>query len=189
MTSPRSRRLLALAVVPAALTWAVAWGFIGETRDGSVAALGLDRGAWHAVLTPAIAVILAAVMAWAAHRRGPAAATLVVGIGAMLAGNLLAFGLVGQGTPVAQVGGTILLVGAAATAIAPGLLIGGAIRRATGRGVSGVAIGAAAVPVLAIIALAVPAAASLALFALVDALLQPASAAERATPAGALATA
>lgn len=181
MTSTRSRRLLALAVVPAAVAWAVAWGFIGQLRDGS--------GAWHATLTPALGVILAAVIAWAAVRRGPAAATVVIGIGAMLAGNLLAFGLVGQGTPVAGAGNVIFLAGAAITVIAPGLMIGSSIARATGRSMLGVALGFTVIPVLAVTALAVPAAASLALFPLVDALLQPLPTADRTPAVPALATA
>lgn len=189
MTSTRFRRLLALGVVPAAIAWAVAWGFIGETRRGSTAFLGLAEAEWHAMLTPALVVILAAVIAWAAVRRGPAAAMVVIGIGAMLAGNLLAFGLVGQGTPVAGIGLVIFLAGAAMTSIAPGLMIGQSIARVTGRSLLGVALGSVVIPVLAVISLAVPAAASLALFPLVDALLQPLPASDRIPAVSALATA
>jgi hypothetical protein len=189
MTSTRFRRALALGVIAAAVAWAVAWGFIGETRDGSVAVLGLAEGEWHAILTPALAAVLAAVIAWAAVRRGPAGAMMVVGIGAMLAGNVLAFGLVGQGTPVADGGAVIFLAGAALATIAPGVMIGASIARVTGRRLLGMALASAAIPLLAVTALAVPAAASLALFPLVDALLQPLPAADGVPAVPALATA
>ena len=169
----RSRLVLAPLVVVAGLGWSLVWGFNGQTADGTQGVLGVDEGAWRAMLNPALVAVLAAALAWTASRpRSIGALMVVVGLGAMVAGNILAFGLLGTPTPAAALGGTTFLGGVALAVAGLALLIGLAVARSTGRLWLGGSAGLATALGVSVISIAVPPAASLALLALVDALIQ-----------------
>ncbi len=178
----RSRLALASLVVLAGLGWAVAWGFNGQTADGTLSRLGLPEGAWRAMLNPALVAILAAALAWASSGpRSTGALVVVAGLGAMVTGNLLAFGLLGTPTPAAAIGAPLFIGGAAAAVAGLALLMGRAAARTSGRAWLGGTAGIATAVGLAVISVAAPPAASLALLPLIDALVQG----PRQEPAGA----
>jgi hypothetical protein len=170
MHNPRSRAILALLVVLAALGWSLAWGFNGQTADGSRSVLGLDEGGWRALLNPALVVALVAALVWAAVGPRSVGALLVVsGLGAMVAGNLLGFGLLGAPTPAASAGEPAFLWGAAVAVAGLALLMGQAAARSTGRAWLGAAASIGTALGVAAISVAAPPAASLALLPLLDA--------------------
>jgi hypothetical protein len=167
-------RALAAAILVAGCLWAISWGFIAQTDGGTVRVLGLAEGAWRALLNPALAIIVAGAALTA--RRQPTAPSLVllVGLAAMLVGNIVEFGLLGRATPIAGAGPAIFLAGAGAAIAALGWGAGRAVSAVTRRPRLAVATGVSAAAAVAIMTVAAPAAAALAVLALVDALWQAA---------------
>jgi hypothetical protein len=167
-----ARPMLAAAVVLAGLAWAVSWGFNGQTADGSLTVLGLSEGGWRAILNPALGVLLVAALAWVRIDPHPTRMALLLGFGILLAGNLLEFGLVGRPTPLAAVGPYAFAVGAGLAVAGLSWTIARGTSAATGRRAIGIGAGSSLAFGMTVIAVAVPPAAALALFPLVDALVQ-----------------
>lgn len=167
----RSRPALAPLVVVAGVGWSLAWGFNGQAADGMPGVPGLDEGAWRAMLNPALVAVLAAVLAWTVSRpRSISSLIVVAGLGTMVVGNLLAFGLLGVPTPAAAIGAPAFVAGAALAIAGLALLMGRAAAGSSGRTWIGGAAGIGTALGVAIMSVAVPPAASLALYPLVDAL-------------------
>ena len=177
----RSRFALPTLVVTAGLAWSVVWGFAGQTDAGSLRVLGFDEGAWRAMLNPALAAVLVAALSWAASgSRSTGALIAVAGLGTMVAGNLLAFGLAGSPTPASAIGGPVFLAGGAAAVAGLALVMGHSTARLSGRRSLGVAAAVGTALGVGVMSLATPPAAALALIPLVDVLSQG-----RSTEAGA----
>ena len=169
----RSRLALPTLVVVAGLAWSVAWGFAGQADAGTIRVLGFDEGQWRAMLNPALAAALLAALAWAASGPRSAGALIVVaGLGAMVAGNLLAFGLVGSPTPVSAIGGVVFVAGGAAAVGGLALVMGRSTARLSGRRSLGVAAAVGTALGVGVMSVATPPAAALALIPLVDVLAQ-----------------
>jgi hypothetical protein len=169
----RSQLALPALVVAAGLAWSVVWGFNGQTDGGTLRVLGLDEGQWRAMLNPALVAVMAAALAWAAWGQRSASALIVVaGLGAMVAGNLLAFGLAGSPTPAAAIGGPAFVAGAAAAVAGLALAMGQSAARLSGRGSLGGAAAVATALGVGVMSIAAPPAAALALIPLVDVLAQ-----------------
>jgi hypothetical protein len=169
----RSQLALPALVLTAGLAWSVVWGFNGQTDAGTLRVLGLGEGEWRAMLNPALVAVLAAALAWAASRPRSAGALIVVaGLGAMVAGNLLAFGLTGSPTPASAIGGPVFVAGAAAAVVGLALVIGRSAARLSGRRWLGVAAGVGTALVVGVMSIAAPPAAALALIPLADVLAQ-----------------
>ena len=169
----RSQLALPALVVTAGLAWAVVWGFSGQTAAGSLRVVGLSEGEWRAMLNPALVLVLAAALTWAASgQRSATALTVVAGLGAMVAGNLLAFGLAGSPTPLAAIGGPAFVAGAAAAVAGLALAMGRSAARLSGRGSVGVVAAVATALGVGVMSIAAPPAAALALIPLVDVLAQ-----------------
>lgn len=100
-------RTTAAAAVAAALVWVAAWAISGATDEGNREALGLTEGQARALMNPALAVFLLALRAVHAEqregaRRLSAAGALLTaaGLAVALAGNLVEFGVTGEGVSV-----------------------------------------------------------------------------------------
>jgi len=168
-----SRFALPTLVVIAGLGWSVVWGFAGQTDAGALRVLGFDEGAWRAMLNPALAAVLVAALAWATSgSRSTGALIAVAGLGAMVAGNLLAFGLAGSPTPASAIGGPVFLAGGAAAVAGLALVMGRSTARLSGRRSLGVAAAVGTALGVGVMSLATPPAAALALIPLVDVLSQ-----------------
>jgi hypothetical protein len=169
----RSRFARPALVVIAGLAWSVVWGFAGQTDAGTLRVLGFDEGAWRAMLNPALAAVLVAALAWATSgSRSTGSLIAVAGLGAMVAGNLLAFGVAGSPTPASAIGGPVFLAGGAAAVAGLALVMGRSTARLSGRRSLGVAAAVGTALGVGVMSLATPPAAALALIPLVDVLSQ-----------------
>jgi hypothetical protein len=168
---PMLRWALVVLVGLAGAAWSLSWAFGAQAADGG-SALGLDAGQWRAALNPALAGVLLALVAWMARDPRPARLVVVAGAGLLLVGNLLAHGLVGRPTPIADGGVPMFVAGATVIVAAFGWMIGRGASGLTGRRWLGVSSGAATTVSVATMAVAAPAAASLVLVLLADALLR-----------------
>jgi hypothetical protein len=169
---PRARIALVPIVAIAGVAWALVWGLNGATSDGPFRIPELDAGS-RALLNPALVAVFVAAVAWASGvARSAGSMLVVVGLGAMIAGNVLAFGLVGAPTPMSGLGGPAFVAGAAATVAGLALQVGRAAARSSGRALLGGSAGVGTAVGITVMTIAVPPAASLALFPLIDALLQ-----------------
>ena len=128
--SERARRWGSIALIVGGLVWTVSW-FMSGLRDDAV--LGLEEGRWRALLNPAL--VLLALGVWVFYvRLGSSAAGLgllataivELGLAGMLVGNVLEFGLLGDGFADA---GTGIFVPAALATVVGLLLLGVAIVR------------------------------------------------------------
>ncbi len=156
----------------AGAVWAISWGFIAQTDDGTLRVLGLTEGAWRALLNPALAIAVTGAAWWARRQPAMPAMGVFAGLAAMFAGNVLDVGLLGRATPASDLGWVAFLAGAAIVVAALGWAAARAMSAATSRPTL---IGGAAVSVVAAVAvmsLAAPAAAALALLPLIDTLWQ-----------------
>jgi len=169
----RSQLALPTLVLAAGLAWSIVWGFTGQTDGGTLRVVGLGEGEWRAMLTPSLVAVLVAALAWAASGPRSAGALLVVsGLGAMVAGNLLAFGLAGSPTPAAAIGGPAFVSGAAAAVVGLALVMGRSAARLSGRRSLGLTAGVGTALGVGVMSIAAPPAAALALIPLVDVLAQ-----------------
>jgi hypothetical protein len=178
---PRARIALVPVVALAGVAWALVWGLNGAASDGPVRIPELDAGS-RALLNPALVAVFIAAMAWASGARSAGSMLVVVGLGAMIVGNVLAFGLVGDPTPMYGLGGPAFIAGAAAAVAGLALQVGRAAARSSGRALGGSA-GVGTAVGITVMTIAVPPAASLALFPLIDALLQGRADVSAAAPA------
>jgi hypothetical protein len=180
---PRARIALVPIVVLAGVAWAVIWGLNGGTSGGPIRVPELDAGS-RALLNPALVAVFVAAMAWASGSPRSAGSLLaVVGLGTMVAGNVLAFGLVGSSTPLSGLGGPAFVAGAVATVSGLAVKMGQAAARSSGRSWVGGSAGVGTAIGVTLMTIAAPPAASLALFPLVEALVQGGSSAAAAAPA------
>jgi hypothetical protein len=101
MLSERARRLASIALIAGGIVWAVSWFMVVFAEDE---VLGLSEGAWRALLNPALVALMFG--AWifyvrlgsAAAGLGLVAAALVeLGLLGMLVGNVMEYGLTGDG--------------------------------------------------------------------------------------------
>ena len=75
------------------LVWFLSWLANGQTEEGNVTYLGLTEGEWGALLNPG--TVLLALGAWYGLR-GAARWVTLMGLGIVLAGNLVEFGVWGN---------------------------------------------------------------------------------------------
>lgn len=171
MSSTRGtdRAILALAAVLASGLWAISWGFNAQTAEGNLAVLGLSEGEWRALLNPALLTAVAASITWAAPRRRADGVLIVGGLIAMLAGNLLEFGVSGR-PMLTDLGWLILLVGGAVALLGMGAVVTAGVSQVSQRRALGAIAGVAVVLATGLAAVAVPAVASVALLPIADGL-------------------
>lgn len=174
-SSTNVRRLLAIAAVLAAVVWAVSWGFNGQTADGTRRVLGLTEGGWRLLLNPAIGLALVGAVVWARPQIRPGAAMIVGGLAAMLAGNVLEFGLLGRATPFGDAGSLLLMAGTATALVGLAWTMGSSASRASGRTLVGIGAGIGVGAAAALMSAAVPAAAGMLVLLLADALWESTS--------------
>jgi hypothetical protein len=128
--SERARRWGSIALIVGGLVWTISW-FMSGLRDDAV--LGLEEGRWRALLNPALVLLAGGIWVYYMRLASAAAglgllATAIVELGlvGMLVGNVLEFGLLGEGFLAEP---PDLFVPAALVTIAGLLLLGVAIVR------------------------------------------------------------
>jgi hypothetical protein len=82
-----------LFVAAGLLVWVLSWLANGQTEEGNVTYLGLTEGEWRALLNPG--TVLLALGAWYGLR-GAARWVTLMGLGIVLAGNVVEFGVWGD---------------------------------------------------------------------------------------------
>lgn len=117
-----SARVIATLLVGAALVWFASW-FGNAARDiGDGSFLGLGEGDWRTFLDPGLALALVGLFALSRSlARVVARRALVIagiGVGLMLAGNILEWGLNGGASWHSDAGWIVLLVGSLITMVA-----------------------------------------------------------------------
>jgi len=94
----RARWLAALSAL-GGVVFVLSWAGVSRTEEGNASYLGLEEGDWRALLNPVFAVWIAGLVAARddVGRVGEVGAWLaVVGLSAMLVGNVLEFGVLGE---------------------------------------------------------------------------------------------
>lgn len=106
--SAKRIRWTGLLVMLGGALWPVAWLLDGLTADGTRAVLGLSERGWRTMLNPALLFFICGLAAFYAREGGRLGksgkagfVTSLVGLGAMLVGNVLEFWFFGSSHPSA----------------------------------------------------------------------------------------
>jgi hypothetical protein len=111
------------------LVWVLSWLGNRQTEEGSVTYLGLTEGEWRSLLNPG--AVLLALGAWYGLR-GAARRVTLTGLGIVLVGNVVEFGVWGDGSWV-DGGWLIFLLGCLVTLAGLALALLSTVRRSVAR--------------------------------------------------------